>query len=114
MMYLEDKIDYLISEQKRLLEMVELFLPNLQSEKGVIHFLEITKNTFNSYMKDEVLQENIHYVKHENKRVFIPDEIVKLKKSGVKGRHKSSQEDRATIDTVNAKLGIISECRHVV
>ncbi len=112
-MFLEEKIDYLISEQKRLGEMVELFLPNLEREKGVIHFLEITKNTFNSYMKDEVFQENLHYTKDGNQRIFVPDEIVKLKKNGVKGRHKSSQKDKATIDTVNAKLGIISECRHV-
>ena len=114
MMYLEEKIDHLLSEQKRLIDMVELFLPNLESEKGVIHFLEITKNTFNTYIKNGVLQENIHYTKEGNKRVFIPDEIVKLKKSGVKGRHKSSQQDQSTIDTVNAKLGIISECRHAV
>jgi len=94
--------------------MIELFLPNLESEKGVIHFLEITKNTFNSYLKDEVLQENIHYIKEGNKLVYIPDEIVKLKKSGVKGRRKNSHKDKAAIDTVNAKLGIIPECRHVV
>ena len=114
MMYLEEKIDYLLSEQKRLIDMVELFLPNLESEKGVIHFLEITKNTFNTYIKDEVLQENIHYIKDGSKRIFNPDEIVKLKKSGVKGRHKISLKDMATIDTVNAKLGIITECRHAV
>lgn len=113
-MYLEEKVDHLISEQKRLVEMIELFLPNLESEKGVIHFLEITKNTFNTYLKDEVFQENIHYVRERKKYVFIPEEIVKLKKNGVKGRRKNSNKDKATIDTVNTKLGIISECRHVV
>lgn len=113
-MYLEEKIDHLISEQKRLVEMVELFLPNLKSEKGIIHFLEITKNTFNTYIKDGVLQENLHYIKDGNQRVFTPDEIVKLKKSGVKGRHKRSKEDEATLEAINAKLGIMPTCRHAV
>jgi hypothetical protein len=113
-MYLEEKIDRLLLEQKRLVEMVELFLPNLETEKGVIHFLEITKATFNSYMKDEVLQESLHYNKQGNKRIFIPEAIVKLKKSGVKGRHKQSTEDEATLEAINAKLGIMPTCRHTV
>ena len=114
MMYLEEKIDKLIVEQKRLIEMVELFLPNLETEKGVIHFLEITKATLNTYIKNEVLEENIHYAKQDGKRIFIPDAIVKLKKSGVKGRHKQTLKDEAELEAVNAKLGIIPECRHAV
>lgn len=113
-MYMEEKLDKLISEQKRLVDMVELFLPNLETEKGVIHFLEITKATFNSYIKSKTLQESLHYNKQGNKRLFIPEAIVKLKKSGVKGQHKQSAEDEATLEAVNAKLGIIQECRHAV
>lgn len=111
-MYLEEKIDQILLEQKRLVEMVELFLPNLETEKGVIHFLEITKTTFNTYIKNEVLQEGLHYNKQGNKYIFIPEAIVNLKKSGVKGRHKQSAEDEATLEAVNAKLGIIQKCRH--
>lgn len=74
----------------------------------------ITKNTFNTYIKNETLQEGVHYDKDGNKKVFIPDAIVKLKKVGVKGKRKTSEEDQATLEAVNAKLGIISECRHVL
>ncbi len=111
-MYLEEKIDRLLLDQKRLVEMVELFLPNLETERGVIHFMEITKATFNTYMKDEVFQEHLHYKKQKNKCIFIPEAIIKLKKSGVKGRHKQSSEDEATLEAIKAKLGIIQECRH--
>ena len=52
--------------------------------------------------------------KKGNKRIFIPEAIIKLKKSGVKGRHKKSHEDTAKLEAVNAKLGIILECRHAV
>ena len=110
-MYLEEKLDHLIVEQKRLREMVELFLPNLETEKGVIHFLEITKNTFNTYLNDGVFTEGVHFVKKSNIRTFVPDEIIKLKKCGIKGRHKSlTKQDE--IDFVNKHFGIISTCRH--
>ncbi len=113
-MYLEEKLDKLIIEQARLIDMVELFLPNLETEKGVIHFLEITKTTFNSYIKSKVLKEGLHYSKQGNKRIFIPEVIVKLKKSGIKGRHKQFIEDEATLEAINAKLGIMPTCRHAV
>lgn len=112
-MYFEEKIDKLMAEQQRLIGMVELFLPNLETEKGVIHFLEITKNTFNNYLKDGVFVEGIHFVKDGKTRVFIPDEIVKLKKSGVKGRRKSSNK-QDKLEAVNLQLGIMPECRSAV
>ncbi len=112
-MFFEEKIDLLISEQARLVEMVELFLPNLETEKGVIHFLEITKNTFNNYLKDGVFVEGIHFVKNDRTREFVPEEIIKLKKSGVKGRRKSSNKQEK-LDAVNLQLGIIPECRSAV
>lgn len=111
-MYLEEKIDLLLSEQKRLLMLVELFLPNLEDEKGVIHFLEITKNTFNTYMSNGVFIEGCHYIKDGNKRIFIPNEIIKLKKSGIKGKRKTSKK-QSKLDVVNRKLGIIPEYRSV-
>ena len=111
-MYLEEKIDQLLSEQKRMAEIMELFLPNLETEKGVIHFLEITKNTFNSYMREGILEEGIHFEKKEGRRVFVPDAIVKMKKSGVKGRRKSIQIDESKIDRIKNKLGIMASCSH--
>ena len=106
-MYLEEKLDTLIQKQKELIEMVEIFLPDLTTEKGVTHFLEITKNTFNNYMKNEIFIEGKHFMKKGRRKVFKPQEIIKLKKIGIKGKHKgTSQED--TLDFLNQKLGIIS------
>lgn len=105
-MYLEEKLDTLIQKQKELIEMVEIFLPDLTTEKGVIHFLEITKNTFNNYLKDNVLVEGQHFLKHGKRRTFVVHEIIKLKKRGIKGKHKNqTQQDR--LDFLNQKLGII-------
>lgn len=112
-MYLEEKLDKLITEQDRLIDMVQLFLPNLESEKGVIHFLEITKNTFNNYVKDSIFVEGVHFVKEERKRVFVPEEIIKLKKGGIKGKRKSSNK-QDTLEAVKLQLGIIPECRSAV
>ena len=106
-MYLEEKLDTLIEKQKELIEMVEIFLPDLTTEKGVTHFLEITKNTFNNYMKNEIFIEGEHFVKKGKRKVFIPQEIIRLKKVGIKGKHKgTSQED--TLYFLNQKLGIIN------
>jgi len=105
-MYLEEKLDKLIAEQKRILNMVEQFLPNLENEKGVIHFLEITKNTFNTYVKKGVFIEGYHFTIEKKSKVFIPDAIIELKKSGIKGKRKArTKQDE--LDAVNQQLGII-------
>jgi len=45
--------------------------------------------------------------------MFVPDEIVKLKKSGVKGKRKfSNKQDK--LEAVNLQLGIMPECRSAV
>ena len=111
-MYLEEKLDTLIKKQKELIEMVEIFLPDLTTEKGVIHFLEITKNTFNNYLKEEILLEGEHFVKNANKRVFIPQEIIKLKKIGIKGKHKNSVKKQDTLDFFESKARYNISCRH--
>jgi len=106
-MYIEEKIDKLIAKQNELYEMVELFLPNLETEKGVIHFLEITKNTFNTYVSDNIFVEGIHYTKINSKKVFIPSEIIKLKKFGIKGKRKNKKTNQDKIEFLNNKLGIM-------
>ena len=105
-MYLEEKLDTLIEKQKELMELVEIFLPDLKTEKGVIHFLEITKNTFNNYITNEILIEGQHFARKGKRKVFNPKEVIKLKKIGIKGKHKNlTQQD--TLDFLNQKLGIM-------
>jgi len=105
-MYLEEKLDILIAKQNLLLEKIELFLPSLETEKGVIHFLQITKNTFNTYMKNGTFIEGKHFIKEERRKIFIPDAIIALKKSGIKGKRKRSKK-QDKLDAVNQQLGII-------
>ena len=105
-MYVEEKVDLLIKTMNQLHEKVDLFLPDLKTEKGIIHFLEITKNTFNNYMNSGVFIEGKHFIKDGNTKVFIPDAIIELKKIGIKGKRKTfSKQD--TLDAVNQQLGII-------
>jgi len=112
-MYIEEKLDQLLIKQQELISRVELFLPNIEHEKGVIHFLEITKSTFNKYISEGIFIEGLHFVKAGKKRVFIPEAIIKLKQSGVKGRRKaSSKQDK--LDAINQHLGIIPEYRSAV
>lgn len=105
-MYFEEKLDLLIKTMNQLHERVELFLPDLKTEKGIIHFLEITKNTFNNYMNSGVFIEGKHFIRNGNTKVFIPDAIIELKKSGIKGRRKTSSK-QDTLDAVNKQLGMI-------
>jgi hypothetical protein len=106
-MYVEEKIDLLINEIKTLSEKVELFLPNLEDERGVIHFLEITKNTFNNYLNSGVFIEGVHFVKNGNKRKFVSSSILKLKQSGIKGKRKVSNK-QDTISDLKMKFGLVA------
>ena len=112
-MYMEEKLELILEKQNKILEKVELFLPDIQTEKGVVHFLEITKNTFNKYMKDGVFVEGHHFIKEGKTKSFIPDAIIELKKSGIKGKRKTSiKQDK--LDAVNLQLGMIPMCRSAV
>lgn len=109
-MYVEEKIDLLLEEVKRLREDVELFIPDISKEKGVIHFLEITKTTFNTYIREEVLENGLHYVMNKNKKVFIPQAIKDFKKSGQVGRKRNDSKIE-TLDTINKNLSTIRGSR---
>ena len=112
-MFLEEKVNLILKNQDHLAQKIDLFLPNLEREKGVIHFLEITKNTFNTYMKNGVFVEGKHFIKEGRTKVFVPDAIIELKKSGIKGKRKTSKK-QDKLDAVNLKLGIMPMCRSAV
>lgn len=105
-MYIEDKLEQLLLGQKYLQEKLELLLPDLSSEKGVIHFLQITKNTFNNYIGNGTFIEGEHFIMEGSTKVFIPDAIISLKNSGVKGKRRVTRK-LDTLDAVNKKLGIM-------
>lgn len=111
-MYLEEKVDFLIDQFVKLNEYMELFIPDLSTEKGVISFLQISSRTLKNYIEKDVFQEGIHYENRGKKRVYVSDEILNFKKSGQVGRHrKSTKADK--IAKVKNQLGMMSECRSV-
>ena len=109
-MYMEEKIDYLIKQNKELQFLMELYLPDLTTKKGVIHFLEITTNTFNTYIKESRLVEGVHYYKEKEELVFVKDEIINFKKSGQVGRKINSKKDN-TLEEIQQELNIMSSSR---
>ena len=109
MMYLEEKLDLILKNQKFINEKIDLFLPDISTEKGVMHFLNITKNTYNTYLNNGIFIEGIHYSIEGEKRVFNSEAVIKLKKGGVKGKHRTrvTSNNQNKIDAINRQLGII-------
>lgn len=106
-MYVEEKIDLLLEEILNLKSDIKLFLPDLTTQKGVIHFLEITKNTFNKYINDNIFEDGIHYYKEKEEKIFCSDEIIKFKQSGQVGR-KRNDTDKNTLEGVKQRLDIFN------
>ena len=71
-------LDELLSLKNEL----NLFKPNLTLEKEVIHFLAIDRRTFKKYVDDGRLIEGVHYHNDSNKKIYVPEEIIKFKKAG--------------------------------
>jgi uncharacterized protein YheU (UPF0270 family) len=107
-MYLEEKVEELLTKLDSLNQKVDLFLPNLETEKGVIHFLEITKDTFNNYVSRAVLIEGVHYRYEGKRKVFEPEAIIQLKKSGVKGKRSGTSQTQLEISSLKNKLGLVA------
>ncbi len=76
------KLDLILTELLNLKSELEIFKPDLRIEKEVIHFLAVDRRTFKKYLVDGRLIEGIHYFNENNKKVYVPEEIVKLKKGG--------------------------------
>lgn len=106
-MYLEEKIDLLLKQNNQLLEYMKLFLPDLSKEKDVIHFLAITKNTYNKYIKENILQEGIHYFKNDKQLTFDVNEIIKFKSSGQVGR-KRNDKKKDNLESLNGIFNIMN------
>ena len=76
------KLDLILTELLNLKSELDLFKPDLTIEKEVIHFLAIDRRTFKKYLDDGRLVEGVHYYNEHNKRVYVPEEIIKFKKGG--------------------------------
>ncbi|WP_434581512.1 hypothetical protein MLC52_05170 [Sulfurimonas sp. NW15] len=76
------KLDLILDVVLDLKLELELFKPDLTIEKEVIHFLAIDRRTFKKYLSDGRLIEGIHFFNENNKKIYVPSEIIKFKKGG--------------------------------
>jgi len=81
-MTIEQKIDLILLEIKFLRKELDLFKPDLTIEKEVVHFLQKEKRTVKRYIDDGLLVEGVHYYNDNDKRIYVPDEIIAFKKGG--------------------------------
>jgi hypothetical protein len=104
-MYLEEKLDKLIDLMQSLEKKVDIFIPDLTTERGVMSLIGVSKETINSYYERAILVENIHFIFEGKKRVFFPEAIIKLKKEGIKGKRTQSRKQEQ-VNSLKEKLGI--------
>ena len=76
------KLDLILFQLSSLRQELDIFRPDLTLEKEVIHFLQKDKRTVKKYIDQCILIEGVHYFNDNDKKVFVPDEIIKFKKGG--------------------------------
>ena len=85
-----------------------MLMPDLSSKKNVQHFLQITRQTMATYMKEGIIKEDVHYYLDDNENeVFIPEEIIKLKAFGFR-----KQPNKAKSENANRVLAKVSYVVH--
>lgn len=99
-MYLEEKLDQMQEQLRNLNQFMMMLMPDLSSKKNVQHFLQISRQTMVTYMKEGIMKEDEHYFIDENENeVFIPEEIIKLRAKGFR-----KQPNRAKSENANRVL----------
>ena len=97
-MFLEQKL-------RNLNQFMMMLMPDLSSKKNVQHFLQISRQTMVTYMKEGIIKEDEHYFIDENgNEVFIPEEIIKLKAFGFRKQPNRAKSENA--NRVLANMGI--------
>ncbi len=77
-----ETLQLILLELQSLKSELDLFKPDLTIEKEVVHFLQKDKRTVKRYIDEGILIEGVHYYNDEDKRIYVPDEIIKFKKGG--------------------------------
>jgi len=104
-MYLEEKIDEMQEQLRNLNQFMMMLMPDLSNKKNVQHFLQITRQTMVTYMKEGIIKEDTHYYLDENgNEIFIPEEIIKLKAFGFRKQPNRAKSENA--NKVLANMGI--------
>jgi predicted P-loop ATPase/GTPase len=104
-MYLEQKLDEMQEQLKTLSQFMMMMMPDLTNKKNVQHFLQITRQTMATYMKEGIIKEDVHFYFDDNgNEVFIPEEIIKLRAFGVRKQPSKMKDDKAS--KILANMGI--------
>ena len=104
-MYLEQKLDEMQEQLRNLNQFMMMLMPDLSSKKNVQHFLQITRQTMATYIKEGIIKEDIHYYLDDNgNEIFIPEEIIKLKAFGFRKQPNRAKSENA--NRVLANMGI--------
>lgn len=104
-MFLEQKLDQMQEQLRNLNQFMMMLMPDLSSKKNVQHFLQISRQTMVTYMKEGIIKEDEHYFIDENgNEVFIPDEIIKLRAKGFRKQPNKAKSENA--NRVLAEMGI--------
>ena len=104
-MFLEEKINEMQEQLRTLSQFMMMMMPDLTNKKNVQHFLQITRQTMVTYIKEGVIKEGTHfYFDEKGNEIFIPEEIIKLRAFGV--RRKPSATKKETASKVLENMGI--------
>lgn len=96
-MYLEQKLDEMQEQLRTLSSFMMMMMPDLTNKKNVQHFLQITRQTMATYMKEGIIKEDVHfYLDGNGNEVFVPEEIIKLRAFGVRKQTSKSKSDTAS------------------
>lgn len=106
-MYLEQKIDEMQEQLRNLNQFMMMLMPDLSNKKNVQHFLQITRQTMSTYMKEGIIKEDTHYYLDDNgNEIFIPEEIIKLKAFGFRKQPNKAKSENANRVLVNMGIKI--------
>ena len=106
-MYLEQKLDEMQEQLRNLNQFMMMLMPDLSNKKNVQHFLQITRQTMVTYMKEGIIKEDTHYYLDENgNEIFIPEEIIKLKAFGFRKQPNRAKSENANRVLVNMGIKI--------
>lgn len=106
-MYLEQKLDEMQEQLRNLNQFMMMLMPDLSNKKNVQHFLQITRQTMTTYMKEGIIKEDTHYYLDDNgNEIFIPEEIIKLKAFGFRKQPNKAKSENANRVLVNMGIKI--------
>lgn len=104
-MFIEQQLNEMQEQLRTLSSFMMMMIPDLTNKKNVQHFLQITRQTMATYIKDGIIKDGVHfYLDEKDNEVFIPEEIIKLRAFGVR-KQPSKIKDTAAIKVLE-KMGI--------